>query len=395
IARCGVPRKVNEFDYPPTLAKPSITSMADEDPRTVRGGHRLLFDRASFPDAVTLNVRGEEFTVSASYLSLHSPFFYDLFHGPSAKALSEKVDLDCDPRTFGDLLDIIYPSYKKINCCSECTSSTEDRLKLAIELNIPFAIKRLRKENVVNPTESMPVSAKFPDAVTILVSGEPILVSASTLSLHSPILRHLLYEEGKLKKSAELDVDRAEFEKFIRVTTGYFPSELTSEFLNMLLSLQAKKIYDFYRSELNKKVTSMSSEEARDHAAKLLKHYANQADPFMDRMKVAVRHLTKDDLGTVLAQCAFLSQDVKEYLEQPFASPNNEPFTIQIKTLTGRTWPMRCAKGGATAIEDIKAWIQNHEGIPADHQRLIARNASTGAAKQMFEGMTLGDYDVE
>ncbi|GMR39081.1 hypothetical protein PMAYCL1PPCAC_09276, partial [Pristionchus mayeri] len=155
------------FYLPPSLSLATVRSQKSiEDPRSKRGGHRL-FDHSSFPDAAWLRVRGENFVVSASYLALHSAYFFNLFYGPDVKGLTEKVELDCDPRTFGDLLDIIYPCYKKLNCCGECTSSSEDRLNLAIDLKMKFAIKRLMKGEVGNSADTVHIPSVFPDAATV------------------------------------------------------------------------------------------------------------------------------------------------------------------------------------------------------------------------------------
>ncbi|GMT13533.1 hypothetical protein PFISCL1PPCAC_4830, partial [Pristionchus fissidentatus] len=75
------------------------------DLRSTRGTHST-FDHSSFPDAEILRVRSENFVVSSSYLSLHSPYFRDFFRNGKER---RSYELDVDPHTFGDLLDIIYP----------------------------------------------------------------------------------------------------------------------------------------------------------------------------------------------------------------------------------------------------------------------------------------------
>lgn len=52
------------------------------------------------------------------YLSLHSPYFLDLFYGPKATGrpgvdhcLNWIYEVEVDPITLGDLLDLIYPCY--------------------------------------------------------------------------------------------------------------------------------------------------------------------------------------------------------------------------------------------------------------------------------------------
>ncbi|GMT14685.1 hypothetical protein PFISCL1PPCAC_5982, partial [Pristionchus fissidentatus] len=246
-----------------------------------RGLHKTI-DHSPYPDRRVVTVGKEEFVVSASLLSLQSPYFYNLFFGTPESEKINSFTLNCNPIDFSDLLDHFYSKNDTLqNCCDECNSRRSKLFQLASQLEIQsmkekFEVvtrsysymdrlndnRRLKRLLGVED-ERQRINLRFPDARLVHVGTETFLVSTTALSFYSDYFKKL-FHSTPIKDQFDFrfeGCDPLTFSLLLEMMEGNQTKTPSVQLLDVLHKLGREKEYSKCFDLINQSIDNLSADE--------------------------------------------------------------------------------------------------------------------------------------